>query len=97
MNLALVVVFPTVGPTELIVLLTIILLLFGARKIPELARGLGTGVREFKRGTSGETEKDAVQEDREGDGELPRGEAAQNEKVRAKDENVRAGQAGQQP
>lgn len=39
------------GPTELIVIALIILLLFGGKKLPELFRGLGEGVREFKRGT----------------------------------------------
>ena len=42
---------PLPGGPELIIILVIILLLFGAKKIPELAKGLGTGVREFKRGT----------------------------------------------
>ncbi|ABG04916.1 twin-arginine translocation protein, TatA/E family [Rubrobacter xylanophilus DSM 9941] len=45
------------GGTELIILLVIILLLFGAKRIPELARGLGTGVREFRKGTSGAYEE----------------------------------------
>jgi sec-independent protein translocase protein TatA len=36
---------------ELIIVLVVILLLFGAKRIPELARGLGSGVREFKAGT----------------------------------------------
>lgn len=40
--------FLNLGPTELIIILFIILLLFGAKKIPDLARGLGRGVREFK-------------------------------------------------
>ncbi|CAN5136429.1 hypothetical protein BH24ACT19_BH24ACT19_00080 [soil metagenome] len=44
------------GGMELIIALVIILLLFGAKRIPELAKGLGSGVREFKRGTSGEAE-----------------------------------------
>jgi sec-independent protein translocase protein TatA len=36
----------------------VILLLFGAKRVPELARGLGSGVREFKKGTQdGEVEK----------------------------------------
>ena len=60
MNAALIPVLGSVGPTELIIILTIVLLLFGAKKIPELARGLGTGVREFKRGTSGAADKDEV-------------------------------------
>lgn len=36
------------GMQELIVILVIVLLLFGAKKIPELAKGLGRGIREFK-------------------------------------------------
>jgi len=36
------------GPTEIIILVLIILLLFGGRKIPELMRGLGRGMKEFK-------------------------------------------------
>jgi sec-independent protein translocase protein TatA len=43
--------FGSLGPTELIIALVIILLLFGAKKVPELARGLGSGVREFRAGT----------------------------------------------
>ncbi len=61
---ALIPVLPTVGPTELIIVLAIILLLFGAKRIPELARGLGTGIREFKRGTRGE-EVDEEKKDEE--------------------------------
>ncbi len=35
------------GGTELIVILVVVLLLFGGKKIPELMRGLGNGIREF--------------------------------------------------
>ena len=44
------------GPTELIILLVIILLLFGAKRIPELAKGLGSGMREFRKSSSGDYE-----------------------------------------
>jgi len=37
------------GPTELIIVLVIILVLFGARKLPDLAKGLGEGIKEFKK------------------------------------------------
>lgn len=48
----------TPSPIQLIIVLVIVLLLFGAKKIPELAKGLGTGMREFKQGASGEIEDD---------------------------------------
>ena len=51
MSFALIPGLPTAGPMELIIVLVVILLLFGAKRIPELARGLGSGVREFKAGT----------------------------------------------
>ena len=43
---------PTVHGPELIIILVIILLLFGAKRIPELARSLGRGKREFHKGAS---------------------------------------------
>lgn len=36
------------GTTEIILIVVVILLLFGGRKIPELMKGLGTGIKEFK-------------------------------------------------
>lgn len=36
------------GPTEIILIIALILLLFGGKKIPELMRGLGKGMKEFK-------------------------------------------------
>lgn len=38
-----------IGMTEILVILVIILLLFGGKKIPELMKGLGTGINEFKK------------------------------------------------
>jgi len=43
---------PTLGPLELIVIFLVVLLLFGAKRIPEIARGIGKGIREFKDATS---------------------------------------------
>ena len=40
----------------MIILLVIILLLFGAKRIPELAKGLGSGMREFRKSSSGDYE-----------------------------------------
>ena len=41
--------FGNIGMPELLVILVIILLLFGAKKLPDLAKGLGQGIREFKK------------------------------------------------
>jgi len=40
---------PNIGMSELLIILFIVVLLFGAKKLPELARGLGQGIREFKK------------------------------------------------
>ncbi len=47
------------GGTELVVIVLIVLLLFGGRKIPELMKGLGQGIKEFKDASKG-VEKDAI-------------------------------------
>ena len=43
----------TIGTTEIILIVILVLLLFGGRKIPELMRGLGKGVKSFKDGVNG--------------------------------------------
>jgi sec-independent protein translocase protein TatA len=50
------------GPTELIVILVILLLLFGGSKLPALAKGLGQSVKEFKKAAK-EGEEDAKKAD----------------------------------
>ncbi len=40
------------GATEILLILLVVLLLFGAKRIPEIARGLGKGIREFKDATN---------------------------------------------
>lgn len=46
----------SIGPTELFLLFLIVLLLFGARKLPEIGRGLGRGIQNFKESMSGDSE-----------------------------------------
>lgn len=46
------------GTTEIILILAIILLMFGGRKIPELMKGLGKGVKEFKDASKGNSTED---------------------------------------
>jgi len=44
----------SLGPTEIILIVMVMLLLFGGRKIPELMKGLGEGMREFKKASRGD-------------------------------------------
>jgi sec-independent protein translocase protein TatA len=45
------------GGWEIVLILAVVLILFGARKLPELARGLGQGIKEFKKATREVTEE----------------------------------------
>lgn len=44
---------PSIGPLEMVIVLTILLIVFGPKKLPELGRGVGNGLREFKESVSG--------------------------------------------
>jgi sec-independent protein translocase protein TatA len=46
------------GVTEILLIFGAILLLFGGKKIPELMKGLGTGIKEFKDASKGEDKKE---------------------------------------
>lgn len=47
----------SIGPWEIIAVILLIIILFGAKKIPDLMHGIGKGIREFKKAVSGEDEK----------------------------------------
>jgi len=56
--------FGTIGAPEIIIIAFLILLVFGGKKIPELMKGIGKGVRSFKEGVKGlEDDIKAPQED----------------------------------
>ena len=50
---------PNIGPMEIVGLLLLALLLFGAKRLPEIGRSLGTGMREFKDSVTGEKKEKA--------------------------------------
>jgi sec-independent protein translocase protein TatA len=56
---------PNIGPLELIIVLVVVLLIFGPKRLPDLGRSLGGGMREFKDSVTGKGQ----------DEELPRLEA----------------------
>jgi sec-independent protein translocase protein TatA len=62
---------PNIGPMELIIVLVIVLLIFGPKRLPGLGKQLGSGMREFKESISG---KDRDDDDDEDDRPAPRRE-----------------------
>lgn len=62
MNLAMFYLF--VGSEQVLVILVIVVLLFGGRKIPELMKGIGTGIKEFKKASKTEDETDKKLEEK---------------------------------
>jgi sec-independent protein translocase protein TatA len=76
----------SIGMPELIIGLVVILLLFGAKRVPELARGLGSGVREFKKGQKeGEVEK--TEEEEKGDEQLEATKNGHDDEARLEDDS----------
>jgi len=67
----------TWGPWEIILVLAVMLLLFGANKLPKLARGLGASMTEFKKGLRGE----GVEDDEEKKKIKAEGEEAEKSKT----------------
>ena len=61
--------FNSIGPTELIIVLVIVLLIFGPKRLPGLGKQLGSGMREFKDSISGKDhDDDEVRKTASGDG-----------------------------
>jgi sec-independent protein translocase protein TatA len=57
-----------IGWQEILLILLIVLILFGAKKIPELAKGLGRGVKEFKKGLKDEIDTTDEEEKKKPEG-----------------------------
>jgi sec-independent protein translocase protein TatA len=55
---------PNVGPLELIVILAIALIVLGPKKLPEVGRSIGKGMREFKDGLTGDNDRREEDEER---------------------------------
>ena len=53
-----------IGPGQIVIVVILVLLLFGGKKIPELMKGLGTGIKEFKKATEDEKKDEDKTEDK---------------------------------
>ena len=52
------VILGVIGPWQIVLIVAIVLIFFGGRKIPELMKGMGKGIRSFKEGMEGKDEKE---------------------------------------
>jgi sec-independent protein translocase protein TatA len=80
---------PSIGPLEIAIILVIVLVIFGAKRIPELGRSLGKGMRGFK----GALEGDEDDEPEPGDRELPSSTESTAEKGAGPDETSDRGRS----
>ncbi len=55
---------PNIGPLEIAVVLIIVLIIFGPKRLPELGQSMGRGIREFRHSISGDKDKDSAEEKR---------------------------------
>ena len=58
----LVVILGMVGPWQIVILALVVILLFGGKKIPELMKGIGKGIKEFKSGINPDEDEDKKDE-----------------------------------
>jgi sec-independent protein translocase protein TatA len=56
-------VFQSIGPTELIIVLVIVLVIFGPKRLPGLGRSLGSGMKEFRDSVTGKSDRDLDDDD----------------------------------
>jgi sec-independent protein translocase protein TatA len=54
---------PNVGPWEIILLVVVLLLVFGSRRLPEIGRSVGKGMREFKQSVTGKDEPHELEDE----------------------------------
>jgi sec-independent protein translocase protein TatA len=52
-----------IGPSEWLIIILVLVILFGAKKIPELAKGLGQGIKEFKKAANTSIDDNEVKKD----------------------------------
>jgi len=78
----------SLGPFEIIIIAVILLLFFGAKRLPELARGIGKSLKEFKKATRD------IQDEIENPADTKQNHSAQSRKQRKREEPEEAGYPG---
>ncbi len=65
--------FGPIGPQELLLVLLIVVIIFGARKLPDLGKSLGEGIRNFKKSIGGKDKDDNSNSDKPNPPDAPKG------------------------
>ena len=68
---------PNIGPLEIVIVLVIVLIIFGPKRLPDLGRSLGRGMREFKDSVTGKDKDDDRPEIARAEGDPPHSEAGE--------------------
>jgi sec-independent protein translocase protein TatA len=69
-------IFESLGLPEIIIILAVVLLLFGAKRLPEMARSLGRSSKEFKKGLKEGEDEDAAEEAKKNEPTQPKSDSA---------------------
>jgi sec-independent protein translocase protein TatA len=85
---------PNVGPLEIAVVLIIVLIIFGPKRLPELGQSMGRGIREFKNSISGDKDKDSPEEERR---ELEASQPAADESVKPAESDAKPAETATKP
>jgi len=62
-----------IGPLEIALIVLVLVLLFGARRIPELMRAMGSGIRDFQKGARGEVDETEGEQEKQAKVDNPAG------------------------
>jgi sec-independent protein translocase protein TatA len=72
---------PNIGPLEIAIVLVIVLIVFGPKRLPELGKSMGKGIREFRGSMSGDNDNDDVDEKKRAELEASQAAEAETETV----------------
>jgi sec-independent protein translocase protein TatA len=85
---------PNIGPLEIAVVLIIVLIIFGPKRLPELGQSMGRGIREFKNSISGDKDKDSPEEERR---ELEASQSTADESVKPPESDAKPTETATKP
>jgi sec-independent protein translocase protein TatA len=85
---------PNIGPLEIAIVLIIVLIIFGPKRLPELGQSMGRGIREFKNSISGDKDKDSPEEKQR---ELEASQSTADESVKPAETDAKPAETATKP